>query len=106
MMANSWLGNVRELENIVERSILFAKEDLIREMHFPDIFQTKSEIIENEFYTKTLQEVEKEYILKVLKKCNGRISGPQGAAVLLDLPGTTLTSKMQKLGIRKEHLLD
>jgi formate hydrogenlyase transcriptional activator len=106
MMANSWPGNVRELENIVERSVLFAKEDIISEMYFPDIFQTKSEITENEFYTKTLQEVEKEHILKVVKKCNGRISGPQGAAVLLDLPGTTLASKMQKLGIRREHFVD
>lgn len=106
MMANSWPGNVRELENMVERSILFAKEDTIKDMPLPDIFKTNLETAENEFYIKTLHEVEKEHILKVVKKCNGRISGPQGAAVLLDLPGTTLTSKMQKLGIRKEHFLD
>jgi transcriptional regulator with GAF, ATPase, and Fis domain len=72
-------------------------------MIFPEIFKTESTASENEFYIKTLQEIEKEYILKVVKKCNGRISGPQGAAVLLDLPGTTLISKMQKLGIKKKH---
>lgn len=101
MTANAWPGNVRELENMVERSILFAKEDTIKEMSFPQIFKTESAISENEFYTKTLQEIEKEHILKVVNKCNGRISGPQGAAVLLNLPGTTLISKMQKLGIKK-----
>ncbi|MFV8326248.1 sigma-54 interaction domain-containing protein [Flavobacterium sp. ZS1P14] len=105
MTANEWPGNVRELENMVERSILFAKDEVIKEMIFPQIFRTESGKIETEFYIKTLQEVEKDHILRVVKKCNGRISGPQGAAVLLDLPGTTLISKMQKLGIKKEHFL-
>ena len=102
MTTNAWPGNVRELENVVERSILFAKEDVIKEMTFTKLFKTES-TTENDFYIKTLQEVEKEHILKIVKKCNGRISGPQGAAVLLDLPSTTLLSKMQKLGIKKEH---
>lgn len=106
MKANAWPGNVRELENMVERSILFTKEETIKEMSFPEIFKTESTTTETEFYTKTLQEIEKEHILKVVKKCNGRISGPQGAAVLLNLPGTTLISKMQKLGIKKEHFID
>ncbi|MHC0445433.1 sigma-54 interaction domain-containing protein [Flavobacterium sp. 3-218] len=106
MMANAWPGNVRELENMVERSILFAKEEKIKEMIFPEIAIASPDNLVNEFYTKTLQEVEKEHILKVLKKCNGRISGPQGAAVLLGLPSTTLTSRMRKLGIKKEHFLD
>ncbi|WP_115889282.1 sigma-54-dependent Fis family transcriptional regulator [Flavobacterium cutihirudinis] len=106
MIANAWPGNVRELENMVERSVLFAKEDMIKEMTFPEIFIGKSETSKTEFHTKTLQEVEKEYILKIIKKCNGRISGPQGAAVLLGLPSTTLGSRIQKLGIKKEHFLD
>lgn len=105
MTANAWQGNVRELENMVERSILFAKEDVIKEMIFPPVFIRGTDPAENNFYPKTLQEVEKEHILRVVKKCKGRISGPQGAAVLLDLPGTTLISKMQKLGIKKEHFL-
>jgi len=106
MTANVWQGNVRELENMVERSILFAKEDVIKEMHFPEIFASTSETSKTEFQTKTLQEVEREHILKIIKKCNGRISGPQGAAFLLGLPSTTLASRMQKLGIKKEHFLD
>ncbi|QOG04526.1 sigma-54-dependent Fis family transcriptional regulator [Flavobacterium sp. MDT1-60] len=106
MTANVWPGNVRELENMVERSILFAKEETIKEMSFPENFKTESAAIENDFYIKTLQEIEKEHILKVVKKCGGRISGPQGAAILLGLPGTTLISRMQKLGIKKEHFSD
>ncbi|PBJ10136.1 sigma 54-interacting transcriptional regulator [Flavobacterium sp. ACN6] len=106
MTANTWQGNVRELENMVERSILFAKDEVIKEMSFTEFFKTETSTVENEFYTKTLQEVEKEHILKVVKKCSGRISGPQGAAVLLGLPGTTLISRMQKLGIKKEHFTD
>jgi len=105
MTANAWPGNVRELENMIERSILFAKDDIIREMTFSEIFIETSETAKTEFQTKTLQEVEKEHILKIIKKCNGRISGPQGAAVLLGLPSTTLASRMQKLGIKKEHFL-
>lgn len=105
MISNAWPGNVRELENMIERSILFAKGDTIREMTFSEIFIAQSEASKTEFQTKTLQEVEKEHILKIIKKCNGRISGPQGAAVLLGLPSTTLASRMQKLGIKKEHFL-
>jgi transcriptional regulator of acetoin/glycerol metabolism len=85
---------------------LFSKDEVIKEMIFPQIFITEGNNSEMEFYPKTLQEVEKEHILRVVKKCNGRISGPHGAAALLDLPGTTLISKMQKLGIKKEHFLD
>ncbi|AWK05781.1 Fis family transcriptional regulator [Flavobacterium crocinum] len=106
MMVYEWPGNVRELENIIERSILFAKDELIKEIILPEIYKPKSYTTEPDFYIKTLQEVEKEHILKVVKKCNGRISGPQGAAILLGLPSTTLISRMHKLGIKKKHFLD
>ncbi|WP_326983123.1 sigma-54 dependent transcriptional regulator [Chryseobacterium sp. MYb264] len=101
MIENSWPGNIRELENMVERSILTTKTATITEMEFPKIINP--EHTENHFQIKTLHEFEKEYILKVVEKCNGRISGKNGAAVLLGLPSTTLISKMQKLGIKKEH---
>jgi len=106
MRANHWQGNVRELENIIERNVLFAKDDVIKEMTFPEIFKSELGISETTFHTKTLQEVEKEHILKVIKKCNGRISGTNGAAKLLGLPPTTLASRMQKIGIKREHFLD
>ncbi|WP_431241850.1 helix-turn-helix domain-containing protein [Flavobacterium sp. P21] len=106
MRANPWQGNVRELENMIERNVLFAKDDVIKEMVFPEIFKSELSFSETTLHTKTLQEVEKEHILKVIKKCNGRISGPQGATKLLGLPPTTLASRMQKIGIKREHFLE
>jgi len=106
MAAYHWPGNVRELGNIVERSILYAKGDTIKEVHFPKIDISTEHTTEDDFYIMSLQEVERDHILKVVNKCNGRISGPYGAAVLLGIPATTLISKMQKLGIKKGHLVD
>ncbi|MDC8104579.1 sigma 54-interacting transcriptional regulator [Chryseobacterium sp. B21-037] len=101
MIANPWLGNIRELENMVERSMLTAKGNMIRKMDFPKVINSQN--TDQDFRIKTLQEFEKEYILKIIKKCNGRIFGETGAAKLLGLPPTTLISKMQKLGIEKKH---
>ena len=49
-----------------------------------------------------LEEVEKAYILEILHLCKGKISGPGGAAELLNIPSTTLNSKIKKLGISYE----
>jgi transcriptional regulator with GAF, ATPase, and Fis domain len=51
---------------------------------------------------KTIHENERHYIIAVLKKCKGRIWGEGGAAEVLNIPPTTLKSKMKKLGIHKE----
>lgn len=102
MCRNPWPGNIRELENMVQRSIITAKDNIIKEMIFPKIPYLQQEN-PKEWQVKTLHQIEKEHILKVVEKCNGRISGKQGAAVLLGLPSTTLISKMQKLGIHKQH---
>ncbi|MCJ8153020.1 sigma-54 dependent transcriptional regulator [Chryseobacterium sp. SSA4.19] len=96
-----WQGNIRELENIIERNIITAKENVIKEIDLPQTAGPQQ--TGTSFEIKTLQQVEKEYILKVIEKCNGKISGPSGAARLLGLPPTTLISKMQKLGIEKRH---
>ncbi len=54
---------------------------------------------------KPWREFEKEYLLKVLKFCKGKISGDDGAAALLELPATTLNSRLERLGIKKRHYL-
>jgi len=51
----------------------------------------------------SLRDAEREYILEILRECNGKISGKDGAAELLDLPASTLHSKMKKLGILRLH---
>lgn len=103
MTVYSWPGNVRELKHTLERSILLTQGKAITEIYLPEINADNVFSANGEYYIKRLDEVEKEHILKVIKLCNGRISGPNGAAVKLGVPSTTLISKMQKLGIQKGH---
>jgi DNA-binding NtrC family response regulator len=103
LMVYCWPGNIRELEHLTERSILLAKGDTIKEMLLPDQRESKNTV--NEVRIKTILENERDHILDVLKKCNGKIWGAGGAAELLNVPPTTLQSKMKKLGIKKEHML-
>lgn len=93
-----WPGNVRELKHTLERAVLLA-DKIITEEHLPSLKQTQ-ETPDNQ-HIKTLEEVEKEHILNVIRLCGGRISGAYGAAAQLGIPPGTLTSKMQKLGIKK-----
>lgn len=66
MCLNSWPGNIRELENMVQRSIITAKDNMIKEMVFPKITDLQQENSQ-EWQVKTLQQIEKEYILKVVE---------------------------------------
>ena len=103
MLAYSWPGNIRELENLIERSVLLAKGTIIEDISLPT--QT-SNISPNaqDSYVKTIHENERDHIISVLKKCNGKIWGAGGAAEVLNLPPSTLKSKMKKLGIQKESI--
>jgi formate hydrogenlyase transcriptional activator len=103
LIAYSWPGNVRELEHLIERSVLMTAGSTIKEVHLPSgklLIKTKTE----EEPLKTFEENEREHIIKVLNKCNGKIYGPGGAAAILNLRVSTLNSKIKKLGIRKNKL--
>lgn len=92
-----WPGNVRELEHLLERSILFAQGNVLTEIHLP-----KNPIQDSlDISYKKLQQLERGYIIDVLRRCNGKIAGEGGAAAVLGIPRTTLHSRMKKLGIRK-----
>jgi len=101
MIDYPWPGNVRELEHFIERSILLSKTPVIDEVALPKHVSSK---INSEPATggrmKTIDENERDYIINVLKNCNGRIRGTGGAAEVMGLPPTTLHSKMKKLGIK------
>jgi len=90
----SWPGNVRELENFVERSVILSIGSTLRaplgELRADDVRTTG-----------TLEQIEREYILRVLKESNGVIST---AASRLGMPRTTLNAMMQKLGISRKDL--
>ncbi|KAF2329023.1 sigma 54-interacting response regulator [Flavobacterium daemonense] len=103
LLAYQWPGNIRELENLIERSILLAKTATIEHIPLPTFDEIKIINTSNEWYFKTIQENEREHIINVLEKCNGRIRGAGGASEILGLPPTTLASRMQKLGIKRSH---
>jgi PAS domain S-box-containing protein len=89
----SWPGNIRELENFVERSVILSPGNVLQvpvsELAATDI-PGKSE---------TLRDGERARILRVLRECGGKLGGPMGAAARLGLKRTTLQSKLSKLGI-------
>jgi transcriptional regulator with GAF, ATPase, and Fis domain len=96
----TWPGNVRELEHLIERSVLLAADGTLQDVYLPK--QTATDKQDLSFIVnRTLEEVERGYIVEVLRRCAGKISGPGGAAEILDVPGNTLHSKMKKLGITK-----
>ncbi|MGX5856580.1 sigma-54-dependent Fis family transcriptional regulator [Dyadobacter jiangsuensis] len=99
LQAYPWPGNVRELEHLIERSVLLSNDVVIREIHLPK--QQPEDKTLPVLPTQTLSEVERAYIIEVLKQFQGKISGPDGAAEFLDIPATTLHSKIKKLKISK-----
>lgn len=100
----AWPGNVRELESIIERALISADDSAVLEM--PDsphqIAAMQQPKAGNSFPDSiSLDAVERSHILNILKQCGGRISGPGGAADLLDIPPSTLRSKMKRLGVSR-----
>jgi formate hydrogenlyase transcriptional activator len=99
LTAYSWPGNVRELEHLIERSVLLTSGPVIREVHLPRNGGSGVGEIHN---LKTIKENERDYILEVLRLCNGKIFGEGGAAAILGIPVSTLNSRIKRLGISKE----
>ncbi|AEV99490.1 Fis family transcriptional regulator [Niastella koreensis] len=104
MMAYNWPGNIRELEHLIERSVLLSKGPVIEEILLPTVTKKQGTEDAQDAAMKTIVENEKDYIISVLKKCNGRIWGPGAAAEILNINPSTLKSKMKKLGIKKEYM--
>jgi formate hydrogenlyase transcriptional activator len=101
LMRYDWPGNVRELEHLIERSVLMTPGPTIKEIPLPTDPDTDLPEMTTGSSLKTLDELERDHILTVLKKCNHKVGGPGGAAELLRLPATTLHSRIKKLGIKK-----
>jgi len=101
LSAYFWPGNVRELEHVIERSVLLTTGKIIQTVHLPTEHVHLRRDEQDDDWLRTYEENEKEHILKVLNKCNGKIFGPGGAAEILQLNVSTLNSKIKKLGIVK-----
>lgn len=96
----TWPGNVRELEHLIERSILLTTDGRLDDVYIPQ--HTDAEKKEEAYLlNRSLEAVERGYIIDTLKRCDGKISGAGSAAEILKIPGNTLHSKMKKLGISK-----
>jgi transcriptional regulator with GAF, ATPase, and Fis domain len=95
LKAHGWPGNIRELQNFVERAVLFSPGSVLR---LP--LDLKQKVMQNtESAARTLVDADREHILETLKHTNWLIGGQGGAADRLGLPRTTLIYKMRKLGI-------
>ena len=107
MMAYDWPGNVRELEHLIERSILLAHGPILKDILLPRVISeagpNPSTATRRQDHFKTLRDNEREHIINALRKTNGKISGPGGAAELLDINVSTLNARIRKLGIKKDR---
>ncbi|XWK71199.1 sigma 54-interacting transcriptional regulator (plasmid) [Tunturiibacter gelidiferens] len=100
LTAYNWPGNIRELQNVVERAVILSETDTF----FVDESWLKPESPESRQPREgisTLSDLEVELIEAALAECHGRISGPSGAAAKLGIPRQTLESKIRRFGINK-----
>jgi transcriptional regulator with GAF, ATPase, and Fis domain len=95
LKAHNWPGNIRELQNFLERAVLFSTGSVLR---LPmDFTQTVPQRAGSA--ARTLADADRDHIIQTLERSNWLIGGQDGAANRLGLPRTTLIYKMRKLGI-------
>jgi formate hydrogenlyase transcriptional activator len=94
-----WPGNIRELENVIERAVILSPGAVLR-VPIRDL-RTRIVAGNNHDRTQTLEEVERTHILTTLKETRWILSGPRGAATRLGLNRATLYFRMKKLGIMR-----
>ena len=101
LKAHSYPGNIRELENIIHRAVIISKMEVISDedilLNLNTETNKRGEGFNGELVS--LEQMEKQYIVHILSKTNGKISGKNGAAELLGLNPSTLRSRIKKLGI-------
>ena len=87
-----WPGNIRELQNFIERAVILTNGDVLHIPPLPALRLTRTEPV-------TLDEAERDHILKVLEESNWIVGGKHGAAARLGMARTTLIDKMRKRGL-------
>ncbi|MDD7886964.1 PAS domain S-box protein [Flavivirga sp. 57AJ16] len=100
LKSHHWPGNIRELENLIERALILSNSDTLM---VPGFETTAQKNKQQQFNGKdfSLDTAQKNHIVEVLDRCNWKISGEQSASNLLNMKPSTLRDKMNKLGIKK-----
>jgi len=94
---HSWPGNIRELQNFIERSVILSADPVLY-MPIEELNRAKSAAKAG---MRTLAEAEREHILQTLRETEWVVGGPHGASAILDVKRTTLLDKMRRLGISR-----
>jgi DNA-binding NtrC family response regulator/PAS domain-containing protein len=100
-----WPGNIRELQNIIERSVILSNGDTLSIEHawLASPQQVRQELPSP--LPDTLQDQERKMIEAALAECKGKVAGPKGAAAKLGIPRSTLDSKINQLKIKKHKFV-
>jgi formate hydrogenlyase transcriptional activator len=100
-----WPGNIRELENLIERAVILTRGPSLyvplSELELDEEEEEAEDGEDAETGNPNLRTAEREHILRVLREAKGQIGGPDGAAARLGVKRTTLNSKLKKLGIAR-----
>jgi DNA-binding NtrC family response regulator len=100
-----WPGNIRELQNVIERSVILTSGDVLRvdESWLPNKSSQQLKHDEVSSQPRSEREEERTIIEAALRESRGRVSGPSGAAAKLKVPSSTLEKRIRALKIRKSQ---
>lgn len=99
LKAYHWPGNIRELENLIERACILSQGETLVIPGFESELQKSA--VSLKAHNSSLKSIERSHILSVLEECQWKITGPNGASTKLDVKPSTLRDKMAKLGIKR-----
>jgi formate hydrogenlyase transcriptional activator len=97
LLAYSWPGNIRELQNLIERAVILSTGNVLK-VPLGDLPATPMIAVKKQ---ETLEDAERRTIVEALRATNWVVSGPRGAAAILGMKRSTLQFRMDKLGIRR-----
>ena len=105
-----WPGNIRELQNVIERAVIISTGPALSvdttDLKFPKTGSQAEKPVspksENNALHSILEETERRHIVDALKQCDGVVAGPNGAAAVLGMKRSTLQKRMRKLAISRQ----